>query len=305
MRTTLRHLELFVAACDAGGIGAAARQVHASQSTVSAAIQDLESQLGIDLLVRRPGGVALPTPAGRRLLAEARSLLGHADELDRVALDLRDEVVGTVAFGSLVTIAPIIVPRIVAGFRERHPSVRLAPVEGGQAELLAGLVDGQLELALTYDLALTPDVAFEELASLPPRVLLAAADPLASRAAIDLHDLVGRDFVLLDLPLSREYFAALFAAQGMEPVITYRSAQLEVVRSFVANGLGYSIVNAVPATDRALDGSRLVARPLVGRHRELRLGLASRRAGRETRAAAELRGFIRGIVGDGSLLIGA
>ena len=78
MRTTLRHLELFVAACDAGGIGAAARQVHASQSTVSAAIQDLESQLGIDLLVRRPGGVAVPTPAGRRLLAEARSLLGHA-----------------------------------------------------------------------------------------------------------------------------------------------------------------------------------------------------------------------------------
>ena len=305
MRTTLRHLELFVAACDAGGIGAAARQVHASQSTVSAAIQDLESQLGIDLLVRRPGGVAVPTPAGRRLLAEARSLLGHADELDRVALDLRDEVVGTVAFGSLVTIAPIIVPRIVAGFRERHPSVRLALVEGGQAELLAGLVGGQRELALTYDLALSPDVAFEELASLPPRVLLAAADPLASRAAIDLHDLVGRDFVLLDLPLSREYFAALFAAQGMEPVITHRSAQLEVVRSFVANGLGYSIVNAVPANDRALDGSRLVARPLVGHHRELRLGLASRRAGRETRAAAELRGFIRGIVGDGSLLIGA
>ena len=304
MRTTLRHLEHFVAVCDAGGIGEAARRRHAAQSTVSVAIQDLEHQLGVDLLVRRPGGVAVPTPAGRRLLAEARSLLDHAADLDRIARDLRDEIVGEVAFGSLVTIAPLIVPRIVAGFRAQFPAVQLAPIESGQAELLAGFADGRLELALTYDLELTRDVEFGELTRLPPQVLLAADDPLALANAVSLNDLASRDFVLLDLPLSREYFAGLFAAKGLEPRVAYRSPQFEVVRSFVANGLGYSIVNAVPAIGQALDGGLLVTRPLVGRHRALRLGLVTRRGARNSRAVLELRRFVGEVVADGACLRG-
>lgn len=300
MRTTLRHLELFVAVCDAGGVGEAARRVHAAQSTVSAAVRDLERQLGVDLLVRRPGGVAVPTPAGRRLLAEARLLLDQADALERVALDLRDEPAGDVAFGSLVTIAPLVVPRLAAGFRARYPQARLLAVEAGQAELLAGLAEGRLDVVLTYDLGLPPEVAFEQLALLPPQVLLAADDPLAASRRVALRDLARRDFVLLDLPLSREYFAGLFAAKGLEPRIAHRSSHLEVVRSYVASGLGCSIVNAVPASDRALDGRALVTRPLAGRHRSLRLGLASRRGGRDTRAAAALRDLIRGDLAGGA-----
>jgi DNA-binding transcriptional LysR family regulator len=302
VRTTLRHLELFVAVCDAGGVGEAGRRVHAAQSTVSAAVRDLERQLGVDLLVRRPGGVAVPTPAGRRLLAEARALLDQADTLDRVALDLRDEVAGDVAFGSLVTIAPLAVPRLAAAFRERHPQARLRAVEAGQAELLAGLADGRLELVLTYDLGLPAEVDFEELASLPPRALLAHGDPLAGESRIALRDLARRDFVLLDLPLSREYFAGLFAAQGLEPLVAHRSPHLEVVRAYVAAGLGCSIVNAVPASDRALDGSRLVTRPLAGRHRALRLGLVTREGARPTRAVAALREAIADEIGAGRLL---
>ncbi len=304
MRTTLRHLEHFVAVCEAGGIGEAARRVHAAQSTVSAAIQDLERQLGVDLLVRRPGGVAVPTPAGRRLLIEARSLLDHADDLDRLATDLRDEITGEVSFGSLVTIAPLIVPRVVAGFRAAHPGVRLIPVEGGQADLLGGLADGRLELAVTYDLELSDDVAFESLAVLPPQVLLAAGDPLAQRKTVSLAALAKRDFILLDLPLSREYFASLFGAGGSEPRIAHRSPHLEVVRSFVANGLGYSIVNATPIAEQALDGMPLVTRPLAGTHRALRLGIASRQGARDTRAVAALRAFIRTSIDDSEALRG-
>ncbi len=296
MRTTLRHLELFVAVCEAGGIGEAARRVHAAQSTVSAAIQDLERQLGVDLLVRRPGGVAVPTAAGQRLLGEARSLLDHADAVDRVARDLRDEVAGDVSLGSLVTVAPLISPRIVAGLAGTHPAIRLQMVEAGQEELLDRLLHGRIELALTYDLGLPPDVAFAPLAELPPRALLAADDPLAAADAVPLRDLAARDFVLLDLPLSREYFAGLFGAKRLEPRVVHRTGQLDVVRAYVANGLGVSIVNAVPVDDRALDGLRLVTRPLAGRHRALRLGIAARADARPTRAVEAVRDFIRGTV---------
>ena len=60
--------------------------------------------------------------------------------------------------------------------------------------------------------------------------------------------------MLLDLPLSREYFAGLFASAGLTPQIAHRSRQLELVRSLVANGYGYTIANARPAVDVAADG---------------------------------------------------
>lgn len=298
MRTTLRHLELFVAVCEAGGIGEAARRVHAAQSTVSAAIQDLERQLGVDLLVRRPGGVAVPTAAGQRLLGEARSLLDHADQVDRVARDLRDAIAGDVALGSLVTVAPLLAPRVVVGVAEAHPAIRLSVTEAGQEALLELLLHGRIELALTYDLGLPDDVDFEPLVELPPHALLAADDPLAAADAVSLRDLAGRDFVLLDLPLSREYFAGLFGAKRLAPRIAHRTAQLDLLRAYVANGLGVSIVNAVPTADRALDGRLLVTRPLAGRHRALRLGVAARADARPTQAVAAVRACIRGTVAE-------
>ncbi len=301
---TLRHFEHFVAVCEAGGIGEGARRVHAAQSTVSAAIQDLEQQLGVDLLVRRPGGIAVPTPAGRLLLIEARSLLDHADDLDRLATDLRDEIVGEITLGSTASIAALIVGGVVAGFRDAYPGVRLITVEGSQADLLGGLADGRLELAVAYDLELSDDVAFETLSVLPPLVLLAAEDPLAQRKTVSLAALAKRDFILLDLPLTREYFASLFAAGGSEPRITHRTPHLEVVRSFVANGLGYSIVNAIPIAEKALDGMPLVTRPLAGTHRPLRLGIASRQGARDRRSVAVLRAFIRTSVHDSEALHG-
>ncbi len=79
-------------------------------------------------------------------------------------------------------------------------------------------------------------VAFESMAVLSPQVLPAADDPLAQRKTVSFAALAKRDFILLDLPLSREYFASLFGAGGSEPRIAHRSPHLEVVWSFVARG---------------------------------------------------------------------
>ena len=68
-RFTLRQLSCFVAACEGGGIGAAAGRLHLAQATVSAAIADLERTLGVQLLVRGQRRAATPSPAGRELAA--------------------------------------------------------------------------------------------------------------------------------------------------------------------------------------------------------------------------------------------
>src|SRR5260370_17648653 len=75
----LRHLRYFVAVAEAGSLTVAAEQkLHTSQPSLSRQIQDLESELGAQLLTRRARGIEL-TPAGRTFLDHARLVLSQVD----------------------------------------------------------------------------------------------------------------------------------------------------------------------------------------------------------------------------------
>ncbi len=293
MRYTLRQLEYFVAAGEEQSITAAAERVHGSQPTVSAAVARLERALGVRLFVRRHAqGVSL-TPAGRRFLVEARALLRQAAELERFSSELGDVVGGPVDLGCLVTLAPMVAPRLCRAFEAAHPAASVQLVEGGQDELLDGLRGGRLSLALTYDLQLGDDITFERLVTLPPLALLAGDHRWASAASVTLAQLAPEPLVLLDLPLSREYFLSMFLAAGLEPTVSHRSSHPEVIRAMVANGYGYSLLNARPHIDRALDGRPFVVVPIAGRVPAMELGLAAPAGSAETRTVQAFRGHCR------------
>jgi DNA-binding transcriptional LysR family regulator len=283
---TLRQLHYFVAACETGGIALAAEREYVSASAVSAAVAHLEQALGVQLLVRRHALGVAPTNQGRALLAEARALLRQAGDLERLGGELAGELAGRLRVGCLVTLAATVVPRILREFTDAHPAVAVDLVDRGQDGLLEGLRVGRLDLAITYDLDLGPDLAFERLGELPAVALLPAGHPLAAAGTVTLRRLAREPLVLLDLPLSREYFLGLFRSRRLEPRIGGRSAHLDVVCSLVGNGHGYSLVNVPPASLRAADGTPLAAVPIAGSHRGLRLGLARARNRRVPRAVS-------------------
>jgi len=262
MRFTLRQLQLFVATCDAGTVTLAAQRENISQSAVSAALAELERSLGVQLLIRHHAHGVAPTPAGRQFLIHARGLLHQAADVDRLAYEFSNDVAGRIALGCLVTFAPIVTPQLCRRFVQRHPNVYIDLREGGQDELFSLLRQGELNLALTYDLDIPSDVSFVPLAELPPIVLLPADHVMAQRAEIDLAELAPEPFVLVDLPISRDYFRALFIAKNLQPNIAMRSPHIETIRTLVANGFGYSLLNVRPALDRALDGRQLAVVPL-------------------------------------------
>lgn len=286
MRYTLRQLEYFVATCEAGSVTEAAQGIPVAQSSVSAAIGQLEAALGVQLFVRHHAQGVSPTPAGRRFLVRARSLMREADELSRFASDLTDELSGPLELGCLITLAPIVTPQLCRAFRDANPDVTIELLEAGQDELLTGLRAGKLTLAVTYDLELADDIAFDELAQLPPHAVFAADHPLARRDSVTMAELASEPLVLLDLPYSREYFRSLFMVESVAPTIAYRSRQPEAIRTLVANGYGYTIVNARPLIDRALDGRPLRTVPVAGAPRPMRLGIARLAQSRPTRVVA-------------------
>jgi len=298
MRFTLRQLSYFIAAGETGSVTVAAERVSISQPSISAAIAHLEREFGVQLFVRHHAQGLSLTPVGRTVLAEARKLIDQAEGLYGIASEAGDQVRGRLAVGCMVTLAPMIVPELSHGFTAAHPSTELHHLEADHERLIEALRRTELDVALTYDLLIPPGIAFLALASLPTHIVVGEAHPLAAEASVSLAQLVDEPLVLLDLPISRDYFLALFLKEGLSPRIQSRSVHQDVIRTMVANGYGYTLANVRPRSDRALDGRRVVRVPLAGDHKPMVLGIATLAEVRKSRLLLAFEAHCRQFVSD-------
>ena len=283
LRYTLRQLQYLVTCIDTGSLAAAAEKLHVSQPSISTAIAKLEADLGVQLLLRHHAQGVTATANAERLLNSARSLLSHADDLQRLARASGDAVSGELRLGSFITLAPAYLPGLIAELKELYPALQLQLDEGTQDQLIEGLRQGRYEMALLYDLGLPEDLRSIELANVAPHILLPETHPLASQKSISLGELADLPMILLDVPPSRGYFTSLLRDQGIEPRIAFSSPSLELVRGLVGRGLGYSLLVTRPSGDVSYDGQRLAVRPLRGEIETSPIVLSTLRALRPTR----------------------
>lgn len=274
-RITLRQLEYCIAAGDYKSIAEAAACIHVSPSSVSAAIAHVEAELDTQLFVRHHAQGLSTTPVGVEVLKQMRGILDQTAGLYNIVSDAQSSIRGPLRVGCFTPLAAMVTPELCQGFARAHPQVEVTHVEDHQEGLIERLHKGQIDIAVTYDLRLQgAGVSFEPLATLPPHVIVGETSPLANQRIVELSTIVSQPMVLLDLPLSRDYFYGLFHAQNLEPLIAARTGSPDVVRSLVANGVGYSLVNVRPKTSHSLDGKRVVSLRLAGKHQPMRLGMA-------------------------------
>lgn len=299
MPFTLRQLRYFIAAGETGSITQASEMINISQPSISTAVAHLERELGVQLFIRHHAQGLVLTPVGRGVLQEAKEIVRKAEGLYLVASEVSEHVLGQLSVGCLVTLAPMLMPELSHSFTTAFPATRVRQVENNHGSLLESLHDAKVDIVLTYDLLIPDEITFVPLASLPPHVLVGEAHPLARRSAVSLHELVDEPLILLDLPISGDYFLGLFTEAGLRPSVYSRSWSLEVVRTMVANGFGYSLLNARPRSDLALDGRRLVRVKLLGDHRPMTLGMATLANLRKSRIVEAFETHCRAIVSDG------
>ena len=263
MQVSIRALRYIVATADCGNISEAARRLNVSQPSVSAAVAEFEAAVGVTVFLRHHArGVSL-TPAGQRLVNEARALIKHAEDFARNAQAIGGSLQGEIHVGCFVTLAPRYMPLLLAEFGRSYPGISVRIDDGDQEHVLGALTTGRTELALTYELAVPAEIASQALVELPPHAVLPAGHALAREQAVGLKQLAREPFVLLDLPLSREYFLGMFRAHGVEPRIAWRSRSYEFVRGLVAGGHGFAILNVLPQTRMTYDGSEVAIRPIL------------------------------------------
>lgn len=295
-RFSLRQIGYFLAVAEAGSIREASERINVSQTALSQALTDLEKELGTPLLARRRSlGVNL-TAAGARLLGEARAVLDAADDLYAAAHGWEQGLAGRLAVGCYTTMAPLLVPRLFSGFRQRHPAIELELMEGSTDEIRAELRAGICELALLYEFGLGDDVERERLYELAPHLVLHENHRLAGEEEIDLRDIADEPFVLFEVAPAASNTFEVFAQAGVQPRIAYRTSNFELARTLAARGLGYTMLIQKPVLETSYDGSRVVTRRIAGVGSRYPVVLAWSRSARLTRRAEAFRAFCREVM---------
>ncbi|CAE6953292.1 MULTISPECIES: LysR substrate-binding domain-containing protein [Pseudomonas] len=256
---TLRQLKYFVTTVECGSVAEASRKLYIAQPSISTAIKGLEESFGVQLFIRHHAqGVSL-TPSGARFYRKAQELLRMSHEFEQNALADNDVVSGQIDIGCFETVAPLYLPRLIAGFRKLYPGVEIRIFDGEQQELVQGLTAGRFDLAIVYDHDL--DATIETAPLMPPQppyALLPAGHRFAQQAKVSLRDLVLEPMILLDVQPSRTYFVSLFEELGLNPNIGFSSPSIEMVRGMVGQGFGFSVLVTKPHSECTYDGQKVV-----------------------------------------------
>lgn len=294
---TFRQLEYFSAVAEHGTIAGASAALHVSESAVSAALGELERALGTTLAVRRRAHGITLTTEGRDVLAQARGLLLDARELqDRIE---RPGLAGQIAVGCYDTMAATVLPRLVRGFSDEHPDVRIEASDGPQQVIQQHLESGELDVAILYDRDIEGTPVIEPLFALRAHVLVSQRHPLADRETVSFAELVDEPFIRFDLNPSWQHTRSLMSAQGVVPRERYRTGNLEHARSLVGQGLGYTVLVQRPASDVTHDGSRVRRLEITPPVTPVRVVIARRSTGEPTRRAAAFIEYAKATFADG------
>ena len=263
------RLQAFLTVAQQQGFSRAARALGKTQSSVSQAIAQLETDLGEKLFDRIGRGAAL-TEAGRLLVAHAEEIF---EQMQRARAHLeaaRTLETGQLVIGTSDTLACYLLPPVLAAFRAAFPGVELrldnrpSPATA-QAVAERRVHVGVVSLPLPEDQRAPLRAGRIALEPLLPQVdlLICRPDhPLAHRRRIALADLMPHPLLLLDRSTgSRAYLDAAFARAGLYPRITMEMSSVEVLKRLVELGFGVSIVPAWAAAREAAAGS-LLLRPL-------------------------------------------
>jgi DNA-binding transcriptional LysR family regulator len=221
----LRHLRYFVAVAEELNFSRAAQRMHMAQSPLSAAIRQLERDLGVELFVRTTREVRL-TDAGRAFLAGARRTLADAEQAAEDARRAAAGELGQLRIAYSWSTRFETLPTLGRAFRAGHPDVEILGQEMWNARMPPAFGNGSIDVALS----LCPEIAAElELAPIRRErlvALLPEAHPLAREDSVPLAALADEQFVLFPreiAPRLYDAFMAFYRRAGFEPGIRNES----------------------------------------------------------------------------------
>lgn len=240
---TLKQLRVFAAVARTGSVTGAAEALHVTPPAVTLQMKLLADQLGLPLIERAAGGM-VPTQAGRLLAETVHRIEACLADGAAALAALAGAETGTVHVG-VVSTAKYFAPRVLAAFARDHPAIELRLLVGNRAEMVEGLRDRALDVAV---MGRPPDELQLEtlvIGDHPHVVVAAPAHRLAARRAVPAAALAGETFLVREAGSgTRTLMERFFAESGIAPRLGMEISSNETVKQAVMAGLGIAFLSA-------------------------------------------------------------
>ena len=274
---TLRQLRYLVSLARHRHFGRAADDCAVTQPALSMQIREFERELGVDLIERRPGDIAL-TEAGLEIAARAENILASVRDLTDFARH-RDVLTGSLKLGVIPTLAPYLLPRALPLLQARYPALALEIRESQTATLIEELQGGRLDAVM---LALPAEGGeFEIMPLFDDPFLLAVPATDTLREPLNVGDVDQSRLILLEEGHCLRDQALAFCGTRRDLPARLGATSLATVMQMVASGYGITLVPQIAAAvelrDERVRALRFAA-PAPGRT----IGLAWRKTSPRT-----------------------
>ncbi len=241
----IRHLKTFLTVAKLLSFNRAAERLHYAQSSISAQIQALESELGVQLFDRL-GRRILLTEAGERLIQYAEKIIDLADET-RAQMGTRGEPEGSLTIRIPESLGIHRLPPVINEFSSRFPRVRLHLTTCAHESLQKDLRTGVIELAfLLTDSYSSADLEVEALGFESIVLVASPRHPLAKQGLVRTRDLKGDILLLSRVDCSyRRIFERILEEEGVTLEANPVFHSVETLKRCVMAGTGITILPEV------------------------------------------------------------
>ncbi|MFD8423287.1 LysR family transcriptional regulator [Streptomyces sp. NPDC059466] len=267
----LERLRTLDALARHGSVSGAAEGLHVTTSAVSQQMSKLEREVGQQLLAKNGRGVRL-TDAGRLLADHAARILSQVELAQSDLEAQRGQVVGELRLSAFPTAARGLFPTALAALRADHPGLRVRSCELEPEAGVAGVVRGDLDLAVVLDwynkpMPLPDGLVKAAILDDPADVAMPVGHRLADRAEVDLAEFAEDDWITWgEGEFCHEWLMFTLRSKGVEPHVGHRAAETHTQLSMVAAGLGVCIAPVLGRRPMAEGVVTVPLRQRVQRH---------------------------------------
>lgn len=283
----LRQIEYFVRVAELGGFTRASAALGIAQPALSRQVRLLEVELRQTLL-SRDGRGAVPTEAGRLLLAHGRGILHQVERAREELGKLRGALAGRVAVGLPTSLARVLTVPLTRAFDRQMPEATISISEGLSGAMLESLINGRLDVALLYNARPSPDIELtplqrEELFLVQARAHGPGTGPITLGALAELPLVIPSRPNAIRMRVESE-----MAAIGCSPRIALEIDGVSAILDLVADGAGHAVLsaNAVASSVKpSLFRLRAIGQPRL--HVQISLAVSAQRPATLTQQATQ------------------
>ncbi len=274
MRPDYLGLEAFVAIADLGSFKKAASYLNLSQTALSHRVKKLETDLGIELLIRSTREVSL-TKEAQDVLPELRRNLQHLSDAYSQLAETGRKRSATLSFACLPTLAYNYLPQVLHKFSEAYPDIQVQLQDRAVARVYEMVRNAEVEFGISIVGARYWDLDIREIYSEPYVLFVRRDHPLATRDSVSRADLAGLAFAQISTQSSnRQLVDEALGSYRDQIVWRYQVQNPAMALSLVAEG---AAVTVLPSLMANLAWQDLAALPFNDVEMKRTLGLVTRR----------------------------